>query len=128
VFTRREASYCRAAASRAVAARFAARFAAKEAVIKALGPERPWTDWRAIEVRRHASGRCAIALHGEAALLSSRRRVHHLAVSLSHDGDRAAAFAVALCAIPARSQEPGYAYPHERRNSSRTSRPRSARR
>src|SRR6266852_4583657 len=39
VFTVREAAYCRAAAGRAAAARFAVRFAAKEAALKALDPE-----------------------------------------------------------------------------------------
>src|SRR6187399_1819731 len=42
VFTAREAAYCRAGA--ATAARLAVRFAAKEAAVKALEPERPWTD------------------------------------------------------------------------------------
>ena len=49
------------------AARLAVRFAAKEAAVKALQPDWQWTDWRAIEVRRHKSGRCALVLHREAA-------------------------------------------------------------
>ena len=55
VFTAREAAYCRASA--ATAERLAVRFAAKEAAVKALQPERRWTDWRAIEVKRDRSGR-----------------------------------------------------------------------
>ena len=47
VFTPDEAAYCRARST--AAARLAVRFAAKEAAVKALQPEHPWTDWRAIE-------------------------------------------------------------------------------
>ena len=64
IFTPPEASYCLAAAPSAAAARFAARFAAKEAAVKALQPDRHWSDWRAIEVRRHSSGRCTLVLRG----------------------------------------------------------------
>jgi holo-[acyl-carrier protein] synthase len=96
VFTPHEAAYCRAAADSVAAARFAARFAAKEAAVKALQPERQWTDWRAVEVRRTKSGSCALVLHGEAASLAARRGIHHLALSMSHEGDLAAAVVVAL--------------------------------
>ena len=95
-FTVREAAYCQAAAGMGVAARFAARFAAKEAVVKALQPGHEWFDWRAIEVRRHASGRCALVLRREAAALASRRGFRHLTLSMSHDGNLAAAIVVAL--------------------------------
>jgi holo-[acyl-carrier protein] synthase len=105
IFTGREASYCLAAAASAAAARFAARFAAKEAAVKALQPDRHWTDWRAIEVRRHRSGRCTLVLRGQAALLASRRGIQELALSMTHDGDRAAAIVVALRAAPARHSE-----------------------
>jgi holo-[acyl-carrier protein] synthase len=106
IFTGREASYCRAAAPPTAAARFAARFAAKEAAVKALQPEGHWTDWHAIEVRRHESGRCALVLRGEAALLASRCGIQNLALSMSHDGDRAAAIVIALRAAPPPQPEP----------------------
>jgi holo-[acyl-carrier protein] synthase len=95
-FTPDEAAYCRAGAGSVAAARFAVRFAAKEAAVKALRPQSPWADWRAIEVRRHASGRCALRLHRQAASLAARRGIQHLALSMSHDGDHAAAVVVAL--------------------------------
>ena len=95
IFTRHEAAYCRAARGAARAARFAARFAAKEAAVKALQPDEPWADWTAIEVRRHRTGRCTLALHREAASLARRRGIRHLSLSMSHDGDRAAAFVAA---------------------------------
>jgi holo-[acyl-carrier protein] synthase len=100
VFTAHEAAYCRAAAGRAAAARFAARFAAKEATLKALHPETPWADWRAIEVRRHPSGWCELVLHGEAAALARRQGIETLALSMSHDGGRAAAVVVAQARGP----------------------------
>lgn len=96
VFTAREAAYCLAADGSVAAARLAARFAAKEAAIKALQPERPWTDWCAIEVRRRRSGRCAIVLHGEAASLAARRGIQQIELSMSHEGDLAAAVVIAL--------------------------------
>jgi holo-[acyl-carrier protein] synthase len=104
-FTGREATYCLAGSGPTAAARFAVRFAAKEAALKALQPDRPWADWRAIEVRTHRSGRCALALHGEAASLAARRGIDHLALSMSHDGDHAAAVVVAVsqaCVHPER--------------------------
>ncbi len=107
VFTVREAAYCRAAAGRAAAARFAVRFAAKEAALKALDPEMRWADWRAIEVRRHASGWCDIVLHGEAAALARRQGIETLALSMSHDGGRAAAVVVAQARGPQRGSRVG---------------------
>jgi holo-[acyl-carrier protein] synthase len=95
IFTEQEAAYCRAGKGAAAAARFAARFAAKEAAVKALQPDGPWTDWRAIEVRRHKTGRCTLRLHREAASLARRRGIGHLSLSMSHDGGRAAAFVAA---------------------------------
>jgi holo-[acyl-carrier protein] synthase len=97
VFTRREAAYCRAAAEPVAAARFAARFAAKEAAFKALQVERGWIDWREIEVRRRRSGRCALVLHRTAAALAARLGIEHLALSMTHEGDLAAAVVVAVC-------------------------------
>src|SRR5262245_5254734 len=97
VFTAHERAYCRSAEGATSAARFAARFAAKEAVLKALGPDAPLGTWRSIEVRREASGRCAIVLHGEAARLASRRGLREFALSMTHDGGQAAAVVVARC-------------------------------
>jgi holo-[acyl-carrier protein] synthase len=93
VFTAEEAKYCRARAT--TAAHLAVRFAAKEAAVKALQPDSRWIDWRAIEVKRHKSGRCGLALHREAASLATRRGIHNFALSMTHDGDCAAAIVVA---------------------------------
>lgn len=105
LFTAGEAAYCRAAAGRAAAERFAARFAAKEAVFKALQPDEPPGDWRAIEVTRRPAGQCAIVLHGEWAALARRHGVEQLALSMSHDRDRASAVVVAHVNLPPHADE-----------------------
>lgn len=73
----------------------AARFAAKEAAMKALGPESSDSiPWNHIEVRRQPSGQCSLALHGRARALAERNRVTDLAVSFTHEGNRATAVVV----------------------------------
>ena len=79
------------------AASLAARFAAKEATFKVLRPVGHQPDWRSVEVRRHADGWCTMALSGHAATLADQAGIAELAVSLTHDGDVAAAVVVALC-------------------------------
>ena len=79
------------------AERLAARFAAKEAAIKAFALGELGVDWRDIEVRKLAGGACRLALHGKAAQQAARLGVSSIALSLSHDGDYAAAVVTALC-------------------------------
>jgi holo-[acyl-carrier protein] synthase len=78
-------------------ASLAARFAAKEATIKVLRPRDHQPDWRSVEVRRDAGGWCTMALTGHAAALADQAGIDELAVSLTHEGDMAAAVVVALC-------------------------------
>lgn len=94
VFTEHEIAYC-AAAPALTAKRLAARFAAKEAAIKALGLVDCAVGFRDIEVRRTASGRCELALGGEAGRAAIAAGMGELALSLSHEGDYAAAIVVA---------------------------------
>ena len=105
IYTPREAAYCRSAVGRGVAERFAARFAAKEAVLKALRLEDPSIDWRSIEVLRHASGRCDVVLHGEAAALAARHGIDTLSLSMSHETDCAIAVAIAQSTERATNRE-----------------------
>jgi holo-[acyl-carrier protein] synthase len=79
------------------AAGLAARFAAKEATIKVLRPVGHQPDWRSVEVRRHSEGWCTMGLSGYAAALAAQAGIADLAVSLTHEGDVAAAVVVALC-------------------------------
>ena len=80
------------------AQRLAARFAAKEATIKAFDLGEAGINWRDIEVRRLESGACQLALHGKAALQVAKLGVGDIALSLSHDGEYAAAVVTALLA------------------------------
>ena len=94
VFTDAEIAYAMAAPSQ-TAMRLAARFAAKEATIKALGLVAHPMNWRDIEVRRAPSGACELALRGSAGEVADVNGVGELAVSLSHEGDYAAAIVIA---------------------------------
>jgi holo-[acyl-carrier protein] synthase len=87
------------------AASLAARFAAKEATLKVLRPVGHQPDWRSVEVRRHDGGWCTMALSGHAAALADQAGIAELAVSLTHEGDVAAAVVVALCAPETDSME-----------------------
>jgi holo-[acyl-carrier protein] synthase len=87
------------------AASLAARFAAKEATIKVLRPVGHQPDWRSVEVRRDPGGWCTMALTGRAAALADQAGITDLAVSLTHEGDLAAAVVVALCRSETESTE-----------------------
>jgi holo-[acyl-carrier protein] synthase len=80
------------------AQRLAARFAAKEAAIKAFNLGEAGVNWRDIEVQKLPSGACRLALHGRAASRAEQLGVCEIALSLSHDGDYAAAVVTALMA------------------------------
>ena len=84
------------------AERLAARFAAKEAAIKAFGLSEAGIGWRDIEVRKLPSGACRLALYGKAAAQAAALGVSDMALSLSHDGEYAAAVVSAWCgSVPA---------------------------
>lgn len=95
VFTDAEAAYALSAPA-LTAERLAARLAAKEAVIKALDLSELGVGMREIEVVREPSGRCRLVLHGLARAAADEAGVESLAVSLSHEGDYAAAVVVAI--------------------------------
>lgn len=78
------------------AERLAARFAAKEACIKALGLHDAGVNWRDMEVVRAADGSCTLALRGAAQAAAQAQGITRVLVSLSHDGDYAAAVVAAV--------------------------------
>lgn len=78
------------------ARRLAVRFAAKEATMKALGPSDGRPEWRSIEVRQEESGRCTLRLSGQAAELARQAKLSDFGVSLSHEGNLAAAVVLAM--------------------------------
>jgi len=95
LFTEHELASCHGHPE-TVAAGLAARFAAKEATIKVLKPVAARPEWRSMEVRRAPNGACEMRLTDRAARLADELGITDLAVSLSHEGDLAAAVVVAL--------------------------------
>jgi holo-[acyl-carrier protein] synthase len=95
VFTEREVAYAIASPAR-TAERLASRFAAKEATIKALDLADHGVGWRQIEVARDVSGSCRLILHGAARAAADEAGVAEVSVSLTHEGDYAAAVVVAV--------------------------------
>jgi holo-[acyl-carrier protein] synthase len=76
------------------ASSFAARFAAKEAALKVLAPDGARPEWRSIEVVRLPHGACELRLHGAAAALAEAAGLGSFSVSLTHEGNLAAAVVV----------------------------------
>ena len=99
VYRPAELAYCQTSVAE-FEMRLAARFAAKEAAIKVLRPNGEWPPWDEIEVVRHSSGWCSIALHGSAAVLAERENVTILSCSMSHSGSYASAVVLAQSALP----------------------------
>jgi holo-[acyl-carrier protein] synthase len=95
LFTRAEANYA-TAVQHLAAERLAARFAAKEATVKALGWSQSGVNLREIEVVRDDSGACELSFHGHAAALFAAGGHARVALSMSHDGDYAAAVVATL--------------------------------
>ena len=94
VYTEREVEDCRDPSGEVDPARLAARFAAKEAAINALPGSGEEVRLTSIEVLREPSGQVRIELSGRPAELAAAAGVGELAVSLTHEGDYAAAAVV----------------------------------
>ncbi len=94
LFTEGEAAYADRSPRRR-AERLAARFAAKEAFGKAVGLGMTGrSQWKEIEVEHDNRGRPLLTLHGETSRAAEELGVTRLHLSLSHDGDVAAAMVV----------------------------------
>jgi len=96
VYTADEIAYATQAPAE-TARRLGARFAAKEATIKALRASHVGIDPRSIDVKKAADGGCELALSGGALRAAQSAGVISLAVSITHQGDIAAAVVVAQC-------------------------------
>ena len=94
-----------AVADPVAARRLAARFAAKEACVKVLAPSGAQPDWRAMGVRTGPDGAPALVLTGSAAAAARAAGLHRFAVSLSHEGDIAAAVVIADAQLPMKSTD-----------------------
>jgi holo-[acyl-carrier protein] synthase len=89
VLSQEESAYCRARID--PAPHVAARFAAKEAAMKALGVGWAGASWREFEVVNMPSGQPQLRLSGRAAQRLASLGADAAFVSLTHDGDYAAA-------------------------------------
>jgi len=95
VYTSRELRDCANSAGAPDARRLAARFAAKEAALKVLRAGDEAVPWQSIGVRADRFGRPTLELTGPAGELAARRGLEALDVSLTHEGQLAAAVVVA---------------------------------
>lgn len=91
VYTADEQRYCRERPQR-----LAGRFAAKEAISKVLGTGIRSIRWRELEILPDSYGKPTVTLHGRAAERASSLGLGPVSVSITHTGDLAIAFAVAL--------------------------------
>jgi holo-[acyl-carrier protein] synthase len=96
VYTQRELGDCRTPKG-IDPERLAARFAAKEATLKVLRPRDEGIPWNSIEVRRDPYGWVELELSGAAATLATAAGVTQLSLSITHEGEFAAAIVVACC-------------------------------
>ncbi len=97
LFTPQEIATCGRSAGQRLE-RLAARFAAKEAALKAFNLAEAGVNWRDIEVRGGVDSPPTLHLQGRAADDVRQLGCFHIALSLSHDGDRACAVVAALAA------------------------------
>ncbi|MFZ5874810.1 MAG: holo-ACP synthase [Nitrospirota bacterium] len=89
VLSQDESTYCRTRLD--PAPHVAARFAAKEAAMKALGVGWAGASWREFEVVNMPSGQPVLRVSGRAAQRMATLGADTAFVSLTHDGDYAAA-------------------------------------
>jgi holo-[acyl-carrier protein] synthase len=94
VYTDGEIAYATRSPSE-TARRLGARFAAKEATLKALRAVDDGIPPTSIAVVRHPDGACEISLEGAALEAARREGIVSLSVSLTHEGDVAAAVVLA---------------------------------
>jgi holo-[acyl-carrier protein] synthase len=76
--------------------RLAGRFAAKEAISKVLGTGVRYVRWREMEILPDPKGKPIVALYGRARSVAGALQLGEISVSITHTGDLALAFAMAL--------------------------------
>jgi holo-[acyl-carrier protein] synthase len=91
IYTPAEQRYCRGRPQR-----LAGRFAAKEAISKVLGTGVRFVHWREMEILPDLRGKPVVHLTGRAAEVAARLGLGPIGVSITHTGDLALAFAVAI--------------------------------
>jgi holo-[acyl-carrier protein] synthase len=95
IFTQGEVAYCNLRKNPFPS--FAARFAAKEAVLKALGTGLAFgIRWRDVEIVTEIDQAPKISLHNKAVEIAVEKGIGKVLISISHDRDKALAFALVL--------------------------------
>ncbi len=95
IFTQNEVAYC--SLRKDPFPSFAARFAAKEAVLKALGTGLAFgIGWRDVEIVTEKDNGPKVSLHNKAVEIAGEKGISKVMISISHDQDKALAFALAL--------------------------------
>jgi holo-[acyl-carrier protein] synthase len=93
IFSPAEREYC--ASKKEPRAHLAGRFAAKEAFMKAIGTGFSGVGidnlFQEIEVTNHVSGRPVLSVTGWAERMCRKKKIDHLAVSISHSANYAVA-------------------------------------
>jgi holo-[acyl-carrier protein] synthase len=91
VYTPDEQRYCGTKMQR-----LAGRFAAKEAISKVLGTGIRYVHWRDLEILPDRAGKPTVRLYNRAAARAQALQLGPIGVSITHTGDLALAFAMAL--------------------------------
>lgn len=91
VYTPAEQRYCGLRMQR-----LAGRFAAKEAISKVLGTGIRYVHWRDLEILPDRAGKPTVTLYHRAAARAEALGLGPIGVSITHTGDLALAFAMAL--------------------------------
>jgi holo-[acyl-carrier protein] synthase len=91
VYTPAEQQYCGFRMQR-----LAGRFAAKEAISKVLSTGVRYVRWREMEILPDPRGKPVVTLYGRARAVATGLKLGEISVSITHTGDLALAFAMAL--------------------------------
>jgi len=93
IYTAGEIAYVERKANRYE--RYAARFAAKEAGMKAIGTGwKRGVRWKDFEVKNLPTGQPTLEFYGVAAQRTAAMHVRHVALSITHTADQAAAIVI----------------------------------
>jgi len=103
VYTPHEQAYCKTRRKSEIQS-LAGRFAVKEAVLKVLGTG--WAKgiaWTDVEVYNEESGQPRVRLDGMCAQIAGEQGIGEILISISHIDTHAIASAIALAAVPEKS-------------------------
>lgn len=95
IFTQKEIEYCESKKIMKYQ-HYAARFAAKEAVYKAISPNKYELCWKDIEIINNEVGKPEVFLHNELENIKNKLNIKKIVLSLSHCREYATASAILM--------------------------------